>query len=386
MPDKNSSRIRSGRPRLLTVTQSIGLAVALLTCTLVLTSACHRAKVASAQESTQEEETPADLSHPFMQADLSKFSLPAGIPELDPPTADEIKVAELGRRLFFDPILSSDASTSCATCHRPENAFSSPLALAKGVQDRVGDRHPPTLVNRHLGTVQFWDGRVATLEEQALEPIENENELASSIPKVLERLNESDTYKKMFADCFEDGISRENLASAIAGFERLLANGGSRIDRFVTARESVLTKSERQGLWLYESKGGCWKCHSGQNYSDEMFHNTGVSVGKDLGRFDHTNDESHKGQFKTPTLRNVGMTAPYMHDGSIKTLREVVEFYNKGGENNPHLDEKMEPLELNESEVDDLVAFLKALDGRYVWESANSKPSGEQPADDDESE
>lgn len=311
-----------------------------------------------------------------MQVDLTTFSSPAGIPHVDQPDESQIRIAELGRHLFFDPLLSSDGSTSCATCHRPENGFSTPQTIAEGVGGRKGKRHPPSLVNRHMGTSQFWDGRVASLEEQALEPIKNKDELASSVPDVLKRLNASDEYRKMFAAAFEDGITKENLAAAIAGFERILINAESRIDRFVTARESILSKSERQGLWLYESKGGCWQCHAGQNYTDEKFHNTGVSWGKDFGRFDHTQDDAHKGQFKTPTLRNIALTAPYMHDGSIKTLREVVEFYNRGGDDNPNMDPKMKPLDLSEQEIDDLVAFLEALNGRYAWESTNTSDTG----------
>ncbi|MDG2015435.1 MAG: cytochrome c peroxidase [Pirellulaceae bacterium] len=330
------------------------------------------ASVLAAQESSP----PADLSHPFMQVDLSPKSSPVGIPEVETLSPEQLQIVNLGRRLFFDPALSVDGSTSCATCHRPEHGFSSPLKLPKGVADREAKRHAPAILNRHLGTIQFWDGRMETLEEQALQPIETENELDNSIDAVLKMLSESDEYRKSFDAAFEDGVTKQNLAKAIAGFERALITAESPIDRFVTARESVLTKSQRQGLWLYESKGGCWQCHTGQNYSDEKFHNTGVSWGVgDLGREEHTGDDSHTGQFKTPTLRNVALTGPYMHDGSIKTLREVVEFYNKGGTNNPHLDTKMKPLELTEQEIGDLVEFLKALEGRYIWESPEQAES-----------
>ena len=326
--------------------------------------------------SAQEETPPADLNHPFMNVDLTPTRSPVGIPEVAPIDEKELQRANLGRRLFFDTALSVDGTTSCATCHRPENGFSSPLTLPKGVGDRVAKRHAPAILNRHLGSVQFWDGRMTTLEEQALQPIETENELANSIDAVLKTLTESPEYRTAFEAAFADGVTKENLAKAIASFERIIITAESPIDRFVTARESVLTKAQRQGLWLYESKGGCWQCHTGQNYSDEQFHNTGVSWGKgDLGRFEHTSDEAHRGQFKTPTLRNVAMTAPYMHDGSIKSLREVVEFYNDGGTRNPNLDSKMKPLELTEQEINDLVEFLKALNGRYIWETSVTDPS-----------
>lgn len=337
--------------------------------------------------SAQEAAPPADLSHPFMNVDLTPTRSPIGIPEIAPLDENELQRVNLGRRLFFDPALSVDGTTSCATCHRPENAFSSPLTLPKGVGDRIAKRHAPAILNRHLGSVQFWDGRMTTLEEQALQPIETENELANTIEAVLKTLSESPEYRTAFDAAFTDGITKENLAKAIASFERIIITAESPIDRFVTARESVLTKAQRQGLWLYESKGGCWQCHAGQNYSDEQFHNTGVSWGKgDLGRFEHTGEESHRGQFKTPTLRNVGMTAPYMHDGSIKSLREVVEFYNDGGTHNAHLDSKMKPLELTEQEINDLVEFLKALNGRYIWETSATEPSSTESESDNAGE
>jgi cytochrome c peroxidase len=330
----------------------------------------------------QESGPPADLSHPFMQVDLSQLSSPEGIPALQPLDEQQLAIANLGRRLFFDPLLSVDGSTSCATCHRPEHGFSSPQAIPAGVGQRTGKRHPPVILNRHLGKVQFWDGRMETLEDQALQPVETENELGNTVEAVLRQLTESDEYRKAFEAAFTDGVTRENLASAIAGFERLLVTADSPVDRFVTARESILTRSQRQGLWLYESKGGCWQCHSGPNYSDEGFHNTGVSWGTDGGRYEHTGKDEHKGQFKTPTLRNVAMTAPYMHDGSIKTLREVVEFYNEGGQQNPWLDSRMKPLNLSEQEIDDLVAFLEALSGRYPWEAAADYSADRDPAGD----
>jgi len=330
--------------------------------------------------SAQESNPPADLNHPFMEVDLTPANSPLGIPEIGPLSEQELQRVNLGRRLYFDTALSVDGTTSCATCHRPENGFSSPLTLPKGVGDRIAKRHAPAILNRHLGSIQFWDGRMTTLEQQALQPIETENELANTIDAVLKTLNESPEYRTAFAAAFTDGITKENLAKAIASFERIIITGESPIDRFVTARESVLTKAQRQGLWLYESKGGCWQCHAGQNYSDEEFHNTGVSWGQgDLGRFEHTGEDAHRGQFKTPTLRNVGITAPYMHDGSIKTLREVVEFYNEGGTHNPHLDQKMKPLDLTEQEIDDLVEFLKALNGRYIWETSNNARASADP-------
>jgi cytochrome c peroxidase len=308
----------------------------------------------------------------FLATDLRVPMSQVGLPEVDEVSAEEYRQIELGRKLFFDPLLSRDGSISCATCHQPARAFSSPEIRPAGVNGRQDRRHPPAIINRRWGTAQFWDGRAASLEHQALQPIENENELASSIDDVLAKLKSDDEYTQQFQAAFDDGINRDNLATAIASFERILLSADSPIDRFVTASDSVdLTRSQRQGLWIYESKGGCWQCHSGHNYTDEKFHNTGVSWGAeppDLGYFEVTGNAEHKGQYKTPTLRDVALTAPYMHDGSIATLSEVVEFYNRGGNENPNRDSRIKPLNLSDQEKEDLEAFLRALTGRHAWD------------------
>jgi cytochrome c peroxidase len=269
----------------------------------------------------------------------------------------------LGRRLFFDPVLSADRSVACATCHRPDHGFASPDGRPRGVGGREVPRRAPTLFNRAYGTSFFWDGRAASLEEQALEPIANPNEMASSVAEAVSRLKADAGYKERFASAFGDGVTAANLGKALASFERVLLRGDSPIDRFRQKGDRTApTTAELQGLWLYESKGQCWRCHSGPNFSDEGYHNTGVSWGKDdLGRFAVTKQDADRGRYKTPTLRGVKLTAPYMHDGSLKSLEEVVEFYNRGAGPNPHLDPAVRPLELSKDEVADLVAFLKAL-------------------------
>jgi cytochrome c peroxidase len=276
----------------------------------------------------------------------------------------EARVA-LGRRLFFDPILSADNTVACASCHRPDHGFSGGTAKPLGIRGQAADRRAPSLFNRAYGRAFFWDGRAASLEMQALEPIENAKELGSTVAAALQRLRESPDYPAQFKAAFDDGISAENLAKALAGFERVLLRGDSPVDRFRRKGEhDVLTPSQRHGLWLYESKAQCWRCHSGPNFSDESFHNTGVSWGKepaDLGRFAKTHADADRGKFKTPTLRGVPLTGPYMHDGSLKTLEEVVEFYSRGGGANPNLDPAVQKLDLSKEEVNDLVAFLKSL-------------------------
>jgi cytochrome c peroxidase len=296
---------------------------------------------------------------------LSLDSVPLGlgkrpVPETNPLTAERVA---LGRKLFFDPILSADNTVACATCHRPELGFAGPGAKAVGINGRTGARRAPTLLNRAFGTSFFWDGRAGTLEEQALEPIENPDEMGAKLADVVARLTADAAYKRQFAAAFADGVTAANLGRALAAFERVLLRGDSPADRFrINGDRGGMTEAERHGFWLYESKGLCWKCHGGGNFSDDRFHNTGVGWGgADPGRFAVTKTDADRGRFKTPTLRGVGLRAPYMHDGSLVTLEAVVEFYDKGGGTNANLDPVVKPLDLSADERKALVAFLKSL-------------------------
>lgn len=289
------------------------------------------------------------------------------IPENNPQTDEKVA---LGRKLFFDPILSEDGKVACASCHKPDNGFAGTDPIAIGLNGRKGKRNAPSLLNKAYSSVLFWDGRTSTLEEQAIKPLSNENELSSDINIILKKLRENQEYVGMFESVFEAqgaeaAVTPENIGSAIASFERTLVMGNTQVDRFHAAEYDALSKSARQGMWIFESRGKCWKCHNGETFSDQLFHNTGVSFGaadRDLGRFDHTELDEDKFKFKTPSLRGIELTAPYMHDGNLQTLREVVEFYNKGGSpDDPTLSDKIEPLNLTEAEVDNLVEFLKAL-------------------------
>jgi cytochrome c peroxidase len=271
----------------------------------------------------------------------------------------------LGRKLFFDPILSADKRVACASCHRPEYGFTSGKGGARGINGQRQRRRAPTLFNRAYGAAFFWDGRETRLEAQALKPIEDPAEMGAKVSDILSRLRADKNYRSAFASAFEDGVTAENLGRAVASFERVIMRGNSAVDRFRRLGEhAALTPQERHGLWLYESKAQCWRCHAGGNFTDESFHNTGVSWGKqplDLGRVEVTHREADRGKFKTPTLRGVILTAPYMHDGSIGTLEEVIEFYNQGGGANPYRDPILRPLGLSQEEIRALVAFLKAL-------------------------
>ena len=300
-----------------------------------------------------------------LPAKLAVDSVPLGLPPRDVPRDNPLtdERAALGRKLFFDPILSADNSVACATCHRPDKGFSSGDAKPRGIRDQALKRKAPSLFNRAYGLAFFWDGRETTLEAQALKPIEDPTEMGSKLADVMKRLQDHKEYKSQFERAFPDGVTAANLGKAIAGFERVLLRGDSAVDRFRRSGDhAALTPAERHGLWIYESKGRCWRCHSGANFTDEQFHNTGVSWGKDdKGRSAVTKHDDDRGKFKTPTLRGVALSGPYMHDGSLKRLEDVVEFYNGGGGANPKLDSVLGPLGLTKEEMGDLLAFLKAL-------------------------
>jgi cytochrome c peroxidase len=294
-------------------------------------------------------------------------TVPRGLDAIRPvPKDNPLNTAkvDLGRKLFFDPLLSKDRTVACASCHDPVHGFTTTAALAVGIQGKTGRRNAPSLLNRAYATSLFWDGRETSLEAQALKPIEDPLEMGNTVTEVVKRLRSDAKYPVRFKAVFGEQPSAGNLAKALASFERTLLLGDSRIDLFRAGLGDQLSDEEKHGLWLWESKGGCWKCHSGPNFTDEQFHNSGVSWGKeplDLGRFIVTSEDTDRGRFKTPSLRGVAWTAPYMHDGSISTLEEVVEFYNRGGGINPQLDPIVKPLELSEQEARSLVAFLRTL-------------------------
>jgi cytochrome c peroxidase len=253
---------------------------------------------------------------------------------------------------------------SCATCHIPDLAFAGSDARAVGVRGQKNRRNAPTLLNIAYASAFFWDGRAATLEEQALQPIADPREMASSADDAVTRLRADASYVAQFRAAFGEQVTAQNLARALASFERTLLSGDSPVDRFRFGQVSDLNEDAKQGLWLFEGRGGCWRCHSGNTLTDGRFHNTGVSWGGgDLGRYEVTHRESDRGVFKTPTLRDVARTAPYMHDGSLATLEDVVRYYGRGGNQNPNLDKDLKPIDLTEADVRHLVAFLKALNG-----------------------
>ena len=286
------------------------------------------------------------------------------IPE-DNPLIPE-KVA-LGRRLFFDPILSRDYTLACASCHDPRGAFTDGRALAVGVFGRRGNRSAPSLVNRGYGRAFFWDGRTSSLEEQVVKPIQDEKELDMKLEEVVARLKAHHEYPTLFQVAFGQEVNPDDLARGLASYVRTILAGDAPIDRYLDGEQVALSEPAREGLRLFRGKANCTACHLGPTFTDEQFHNTGIAWrdGKllDPGRFALTGKEADRGAFKTPTLREVARTAPYMHDGSLATLEEVVEFYNRGGNTNPHLDPELRPLQLTPEEKQALAAFLRSLSG-----------------------
>jgi len=286
------------------------------------------------------------------------------VPEENPLTAEKVA---LGRRLFFDPILSRDYTLSCGSCHDPRRAFTDSLPVAVGVRGRHGTRNAPTLVNRAYGKAQFWDGRAASLEEQALQPIENPDEFDMTVEEVLARLKSHGDYPALFLAAFGREANSEDMGRALATYVRTIFSGEAPIDRYRQGDREALSEQARRGLRLFQGKANCTACHLGPTFTDERFHNTGVAwrEGKltDPGRFKVTGKQEDRGKFKTPTLREVFRTAPYMHDGSFATLTDVIEFYNEGGRANPYLDPELQSLHLAPEEKESLLAFLETLSG-----------------------
>lgn len=319
-----------------------------------------------------------------------EIAAPTGLPPVpapadNRPTADSVA---LGRRLFYEVKLSGDDTLSCASCHRPELYFSDGQAVARGVRGQPGPRNTPGLLNAAYNVAQFWDGRAASLEQQAGAPVANPLEMNQPHELCVARLNADRTYQAEFARVFGPGpITMDKIEKAIAAFERTLLSGNSPFDRYQYGGEkNALSSAAIRGLAIFTDKtrGNCATCHLiGEKFAlltDGRFHNLGAGMNSsgeltDQGRYDQSRNEAERGAFRTPSLRNVAQTAPYMHDGSLKTLREVVDFYVGGGNSNPQLDSEIRPLRLSAQERADLIAFLEALTGEI--------PAGSGPPDKD---
>ena len=346
---------------------------------------------------------------------------------ISPATLRPARVA-LGQKLFFEPRLSGDGTVACSTCHDPARAFTDGRPVSVGIHGRVGQRNAPTILNALYNKTQFWDGRVNTLEEQAALPITNPFEMGSaSIGDAVSRIAGDRDYQTQFMQAFGRGVNEQNMLSAIAAYERTLASFDSPFDHFIAGEANAISDSAKRGWELFNTKARCHLCHAVTDnqpdvtlFMDNDFHNIGIGILRHnvaalaqqaerelaqghlaaidtaaitsemsvVGRFLVTKKQSDIASFKTPDLRNVLVTGPYFHDGSMQTLWDVMDHYNRGdGITNPWLDKDMQPLALTEPEIDDVVAFLASLtspqykvigDQEYARQLALSKVSRPQ--------
>ena len=278
---------------------------------------------------------------------------PAGAP----PSKAEI---ELGKALFFEPQLSGQQHLSCATCHNPTQGFSDGRAKSMADRGNTTTRNAPHLYNLAWSRVLFWDGRQDNLDTMALDAIKSPDEMNLPLATMVERLQAIPSYAMTFKQLYPDGLTAENVGKAIGAFERSLITQNSAFDRYLRGDNTALSDKALRGLLLFAGKANCLACHDGANFTDESFHNIGLQT-DDLGRGKFEQGAHFRYTFKTPGLRNVALTGPYMHNGSINTLRDVVQFYNQGGQRREGIDTQMKPLHLSAEEVDQLIAFMESL-------------------------
>jgi len=310
------------------------------------------------------------------------IQVPLGLPPLPIPADNSptVETIALGRELFYDPVLSRDDTISCASCHQPDAQFADRRKVSVGVGGQLGKRHAPTIINAAYLPLLFWDGRASGLEEQAGGPIANPVEMNIThedlTTKLAKKLNKDSVWRDRFERAFGPGrITIHHVEAALASFERTVLSGNSPFDRYrYGGDKNALSVEAIRGPAIFEvpKRGNCPPCHTiGKDsalFTDGKFHNLGAGMDSegnltDLGRYDQTKAEADRGAFKTPTLRNVAQRRPYTHDGSRKTLREVVDFYAGGGNANPNLDKEIRPLPLSGKDRNDLVAFLESLTG-----------------------
>jgi len=337
--------LRSQTPRLAQHALLALAAAALLSACAVSTSEAPKAAAGAA---------PAATPDPWLR--------PALVPH-PPDNAPTLARVELGRKLFFEPRLSGSGVMTCATCHNPSLGWSDGLARAVGHGHKTLGRATPTIVNTAYQPVQMWDGRKPTLEAQALGPIEASDEMNLPLGEALARLNAIPGYAEAFERAYPgEGITATTLGKALASFERTVVSGEAPFDRWRRGDDTAISPAAKRGFEVFQGKANCALCHSGFNFTDNGFHNIGLNVpGDSEGRFAHRRVKVLKGAFKTPTLREIDATAPYMRNGAYATLEAVVDHYDRGGDDKTNLSPNMKPLNLSASEKADLVSFMKTL-------------------------
>lgn len=334
---------------------------------LLLLSACESGR-------RQEEAAAVELTwRNFSLQRLDELGYDRAMVKIPPGNPWTAPKAELGRHLFFDRRLSKDHTVACSNCHNPGRSWADRARFSTGLNGQRGRRNAPVLVNRIFSGKQFWDGRAGSLEEQAAIPMASVREMGESHRAIVAKVAQVAGYRELFREAYGDEkVDLDRITAAIASFERTILVYDAPWHRHEAGERNALSESGRRGLEIFRdnNRGRCSVCHSGPNFTDEKFHNTGAGTGTgaeaDEGRYEVTAAEEDRGRFKTPTLMNVSLSPPYMHDGSIKTLEEVVEFYSRGGVENPvrPLDTEMRKLDLSAGDKEDLVAFLRALTGR----------------------
>jgi cytochrome c peroxidase len=311
-------------------------------------------------------------------------ALPIGFPAVPVPEDNPLTAAKvvLGETLFFDTRLSSDGTVSCGSCHTPETAFTTKAAFSAGVSGQATDRNTPTLLNVAYVPRLFWDGRSPSLEDQVRYPIVHPREMNMNQKKVVEALSRIPAYAPLFEAAYGDAaITFPRVSQALAAYQRTLIAGDSPFDRFFFAgRPDAISDAARRGWELFKGKARCTSCHTFDKerpfFSDFLFHNTGVgsdAATLDLGRYHMTKEKEDRGRFRTPSLRNVSLTPPYMHDGRFATLEEVLAFYEKGGLANNNLDAELKAVQLTASERADLIAFLHSLTSEVTFQKETNR-------------
>ncbi|WP_147532811.1 cytochrome-c peroxidase [Bacillus marasmi] len=317
----------------------------------------------SDKEESKEEIDPVKL-YQTLKNDSSLTALgKIPIPEDNPMSPEIVK---LGNQLFFDSRLSGANDRSCATCHEPEKGYGDGKPKFEMINGEDGARNSPTIINSGYYKVNFWDGRAKSLEEQALGPIENPNEMNQNLNALVDELKGIEGYQIAFSAAFPDGITIDNIAKALAAFERQIVVEDTRYDQFMEGNTEALTQKELRGLDLFAGKAMCSTCHNGPNLTDNNFYNVGLES-KDEGLYALTKKAGDMGKFRTSGLYGITHTAPYMHNGSIATLEDVIDYYDKGGDEDRnksfYLKNFMSPIGLTDGEKADLLAFLKVLGG-----------------------
>lgn len=349
----------------------LGASVALAVVLVLSESGCQKPTPPSKGAKKPAEKAPETPAEKPAAATLP--AIPLGLPPLKTPEDNPMtpEKVELGKMLYFDKRVSKDGTVSCATCHDPKMAWAENEPTSTGIDKQVGGRNAPTVINAAYATRQFWDGRAATLEEQATGPVENPIEMGHSMTAVVEHFSKIPGYQERFRKVFGTGVTKEGFAKAVAAFERTVLSGDSPYDRFQAGDQQALNDAQKRGLKLF-TEAGCDDCHKPPVFSSFDYYNAGVGMDKpkpDEGRKAVTKKDDDTGAFRVPALREVANTAPYFHDGSAKTLEEAVALMAAGGKDNPHRSADMFDVvrekKLTAEDQKDLVELLKALSGRY---------------------